>query len=291
VAEIVGDALPLRVAAVNRHGALFGPVAQGPAGIERRAPAFGLASQHKAPLALVAAAHGEERLCDRAAGGIRNAAGSSPVTACEPGRAAGWVAADMAMGRSLNLPWIDLVARHRAEVDALERALGLLGHPAGPAETAMGLGRTAPPERFMSLMAAYARAAAGEPARTEGLSLFAGQPMLPVDLAAMGYAPAVSARAARMLAAPLEPEGTLRALPPRLAPLGCRGIVGKSGTAETEAGAARARSATIVAECGGRRFVVFAMLDSGRGDRALGQIRHSDLAALIAAALGPLARP
>jgi hypothetical protein len=112
VAEIVGDALPLRVAAVNRHGALFGPVAQGPAGIERRAPAFGLASQHKAPLALVAAAHSEERLCDRAAGGIRNAAGSSPVTACEPGRAAGWVAADVAMGRSLNLPWIDLVARH-----------------------------------------------------------------------------------------------------------------------------------------------------------------------------------
>jgi hypothetical protein len=33
------------------------------------------------------------------------------------------------------------------------------------------------------------------------------------------------------------------------------------------------------------------MLDSGRGDRALGEIRHSDLAALIAAALGPLARP
>lgn len=284
VAEIEGDALHLRAAFTNRHHMLFGPPPDSDGTL--RAPAFGLASLHKVPLTLVAARHGEDRLCNRVQGDIRNAHGPAPEADCGPGLDKGWVATDTALAISMNLPWIDLASRHMAEVSALETALGFLGDGAGPGGAALGTGRRAPPERMMALMAAFDRAAQGEPARTRGLSLLQDGPgAFAVDLPAMGYAPQHAASAAHWLEAPLAKDGTLASLTGAMQAIGCRAVLGKTGSPEIEDSRARARLAVATIACGQRRFVAFAQVDSGRGDMPLGRITAADLSALIAAAI------
>jgi len=292
LAEIEGDALALRIAATNRHGSLFGPVVTVDGGRTRGAPAFGLGSVHKIPLALVAARHHEARLCDRQYDGVQNADGSTGVARCAPERPAGWISTREALGRSLNLPWVDLAVRHAAEVDELERALGFGGVAAGPVGAALGFGRTAAPERFMALMAALERGSAGEPARTDGLTLLRGAPSQAVDLPGLGFKEAEIATAARWLEAPLAPGGTLSALEGALAPTGCTATRGKTGTGEVaDTHAARSRVAVAVITCGQRRFVAFASLSSSHGRRPLGQIYGRDVAALIAAAVDGTSHP
>lgn len=286
-AEIDGDALPLRVVLTNRHQMLFGPYRRTLDGtLERLPPAFGLGSQHKIPLVLVAARHREWQLCNRHFEDIRNTSGPVPVEACDHRRPAGWVATREALGRSMNLPWIDLAARHFDDVMALETGLGFLGRPAGPGGAAMGVGRVAPPERFMALLAAIERAGRGAAPRTEGLSLLEGAPQFAVDLDALGYPRALAATAAALLSAPLKgPVGTLRLLSTQIRDTGCDVTIGKTGTGEVESGAARARTATVAVACGIRRYVVFVSVSSGHGGTPLGNVGARDLGQLIAAAL------
>ena len=87
----------------------------------------------------------------------------------------------------MNLPWIDVARRHALEMSVLETNLGFLGEPAGPGGAALGVGRRAPPERFMALFAAVARAADGSRPVTDGLMVLDGYPARSVDLEAVGY--------------------------------------------------------------------------------------------------------
>ncbi len=285
IAEVAGDTLPLRAVFTNRHRMLFGPYQRQDDGtVVALTPAFGLGSQHKVLLALIAARHGETRLCNRRVAAIRNTSGPAPVDGCASGD--GWIPIHEAMGRSMNLPWIDLAARHSAEVDVLELALGFRGTPTGPAAAALGVGRVAPPERFIALMAALERAHRGEPPRTDGLSLLVGSPSFGIDLEALGYSRDAAGRAASHLVASIsEPHGTLRNLRRQLAGTGCVPRLGKTGTGETTTGEARSRTATVAVACGGRRYVAFAAIDSGHGRTPIGSITARDVGALIVAAL------
>ena len=292
VAEIADDDLPLRSVLTNRHRTLFGPFERTADGAVRpRAPSFGLGSQHKALLALVALRNEEEELCNRRSGPITNTSGPEPVNACVEDQPEGWVDIATAFGISMNLPWVDVARRHGAQMHGLETGLGFLGDPAGPGGAAMGVGRRAPPERFMALFAALTRAKLGAPAQTDGLMLLDGYPARPVDLADLGYGGDTVHRAADLFAAPLAPDGTLRGLSERLAPLGCAALMGKTGTTEVSSDArARSRSATVAVRCGARNFVVFAGIESTRSDTPLGAINARDLEKGIAAALAGVAR-
>lgn len=291
VAEITDDDLRLRSVLTNRHRTLFGPFERSAEGAAiPRAPSFGLGSQHKTLLALIAVGNDEERLCNRRSGQITNTSGPDPVQECLEDQPEGWVDIVTAFGTSMNLPWVDVARRHGAEMHDLETSLGFLGDPAGPAGAALGVGRRAPPERFMALFAAIARASLGEPARTEGLMLLDGHPARPVDLEELGYGGDVAAQAASVMAAPLALNGTLRGLPEQLAPLGCEALMGKTGTTEISSGSsARSRSATVAVRCGERHFVVFAGIESTRSDTPLGAINARDLERGIAAALAGFA--
>jgi len=293
VAEIDGDRLPLRLVLTNRHRSLLGPFERTPDGMTRPlAPAFGLGSQHKTLLALVALGNGEEQLCNRVSGEITNTSGPAPVIDCVEGRAEGWVGIDTAFGISMNLPWIDVARRHATEMDRLETALGFVGDPAGPGGAAMGVGRRAPPERFMALFAALGRAELGQPARTEGLMVLEDHPAFPVDLEAIGYGHAVLGNSASVFAAPLAAPGTLRQLSERLEGTGCHAIMGKTGTTEIDGGGrARSRSATVVVRCGDRSLVVHAGIESTNASQALGAISARDLERIIALALRTLLDP
>jgi hypothetical protein len=292
VAEIDGDDLPLRVAFTNRHRSLLGPFEprQG-ASPTPLPPAFGLGSQHKSLLALIAAHHGETRLCNRVFGPITNTSGPAPVESCD-GRDEGWVGTREALGRSMNLPWVDIARRRASEMSLLEAGLGFMGDPAGPGGAALGVGRRAPPERFLAYFAALARAAAGHRPSTNGLMVFDGYPAHAVDLEGLGYAADVVREAAMLFSAPFEANGTLRHLPAQLRPLGCTAELGKTGTTEIDGGGrARSRTATVVVSCGTRQFVVFASVESFNAQQPLGDITAREIGELIAAALSGLSNP
>lgn len=286
VAEIQGDGLLLRVVATNRHRSLFGPVQRIDEHLQPMTPAFGLASQHKIIIGLVAARHEETALCNKRHGEIRNVSGPEPVDACDLGDDAGWVAAIEAMARSMNLPWIEVAVRHSEEVDTLERSLGLAGEPAGPAAAALGVGRRASPARFMALLAAIERGANGEPPRSRDPSLLVGQTGEVVDLDALGYGGDAVSRVAAWLEAPLAAPGTLVPLNEAVAAIGCVAKRGKSGTGETgEVDGVRSRQTLASIDCGGRQFIVFASLWSSHAGRHIGNVGARDTSALIAAAL------
>lgn len=291
VAEITGADLPLRVVHTNRHDSLFGPFSHDSGVPQAIAPAFGLASQHKIPLVLIAARADETRLCNRFIGDIANTTGPTPVERCTDDATTGWIDIEDAIAVSMNLPFVDLAARHADEAAALEDKLGFLGMSAGPAGVALGFGRAAPPERFMSLMAAIDRGSREGDPRTMGLSITTEQTPWAVDLEDAGFDATTAALAADYLQAPMRPEGTLRTLPGVLATVGCAPFIGKTGSPETEAGLARSRTATFTVSCGMRRFVVFAGLWSSHGNRALGDIQSADLGALAADALGAILKP
>lgn len=290
VAEITDDQLPLRVALTNRHRSLLGPFERMPDGTTRPLPAaFGLGSQHKVLLALVADRNGENRLCNRISGDITNTSGPVPVAECVEGRSEGWVDIDTAFEVSMNLPWIDVARRHLLETETLETQLGFLGDPAGPGGAAMGVGLRAPPERFMALFAALARGKLGQPARTDGLMLLEGYPVFPIDLEELGYGHTLAGDTSSIFAAPLASQGTLRQLSERLAGVGCVAVMGKTGTTEIDGGGrARSRSATVVVRCGSRSLVVFAGVESSNGSRALGAISARDLERMTAGVLEAL---
>jgi hypothetical protein len=284
VAEIEGDALPLRLLAANREGAIFGHHDGPPDARHAVPPDFGLASQHKTLLVLLAAQHGEDALCNRRIAGITNVSGPEPVAACEGGL--GRVRLAEAVARSMNTPFVDLAIRRTEAARAIEDGLGLLGPPSQPGAIALGQGRTAPPERFMALMAALDRAGHGAPARTEGLSLIVGRPAWAIDLLPLGLDEDAARRAARAMAAPLDhPAGTLRPLALALRDAGFAPGIGKSGTGETPEGSARQRGFTATAERDGRRFVVHVSVSSRDGRTPLGTVPTADLAALAVAAL------
>ncbi|MGP6089958.1 hypothetical protein [Antarctobacter jejuensis] len=290
VAEIDDEALPLRVAFTNRHRSLLGPFSEEDAShAVALAPAFGLGSQHKALLALIAARHGESRLCNRIYGSITNTSGPAPVDDCTTRSPSGWVDVREALGRSMNLPWVDVARRHALEMSVLETNLGFLGEPAGPGGAALGFGRRAPPERFMALFAAVARAADGSRPATEGLMVLDGYPARSVDLEAVGYEADVVRETAALFSAPFEENGTLRRLHDQLRPLGCTPTLGKTGTTEIAGGGpARSRTATVVVSCGDRQFVVFASIESSIAQQPVGAITARELGEMIAAALSGL---
>jgi hypothetical protein len=286
-AEVVEDDLLLRSVLTNRHRALFGPFERTADGaVKPRPPSFGLGSQHKTLLGLIAVRNEEERLCNRLSGPITNTSGPPPVEECVQERSNGWIDTVTAFGVSMNLPWVDVARRHAAEMETLETRLGFLGDAAGPGGAALGVGRRAPPERFMALFAALTRAKLGQPPQTDGLMLLDGHPARPVDLDELGYGGDTARSAAGLFGAPLSPQGTLRRLSERLQPLGCEALMGKTGTTEISSDArARSRSATVAVSCGSRHFVVFAGIESSRSDKPLGAITARDLEKGIAAAL------
>jgi hypothetical protein len=284
VAEIEGERLPLRLLDASHTGALFGRYDGPPGARSAVAPDFGLASQHKTLLVLLAARHGEDVLCNREIAGLSNVSGPEPVAACEG--ASGRISLEEAIARSMNTPFADLAIRRTQEARALEEVLGFLGAASEPGAIALGQGRTAPPERFMALMATLDRAKRGASARTEGLSLLAGHPAQAVDLAALGLDGDAAHRAALAMAAPLDhPAGTLRPLARALRDAGFVPGIGKSGTGETPDGAARHRGFTATAGRDGRRFVVHVSVSSRDGRTKLGAVPTADLADLAVAAL------
>ncbi|WP_372921224.1 hypothetical protein [Roseovarius sp.] len=287
VAEVVEDGLPLRSVLTNRHRVLFGPFERTANGtVKPRPPSFGLGSQHKALLGLIAMRNEEERLCNRLYGPITNTSGPPPVAECGKEGSEGWIDTATALGISMNLPWVDVARRHAAEMGRLETRLGFLGDAAGPGGAALGVGRRAPPERFMALFAALTRAKLGQPPQTDGLMLLDGHPARLVDLDELGYGGDTARSAAELFSAPLAPNGTLRRLSQRLRPLGCEALMGKTGTTEiTSDSRARSRSATVAVSCGSRHFVVFAGIESSRSDKPLGAITARDLEKGIAAVL------
>ena len=287
VAEIDGDQLPLRLVLTNRHRSLLGPFERMPDGAPRpRPPAFGLGSQHKTLLALIALRNGESQLCNQIYGQITNTVGPAPVIGCVSHHQNGWVDLETAIGISMNLPWIDVARRYPDEMSKLEEDLGFLGDPVGPGGAAMGIGRRAPPERFIALFAALGRASLGQPARTEGLSIFEDHPTFAVDLEALGYGHEIIGNRMSVLAAPLNHTGTLRQMKAQLRGSGCNAVIGKTGTTEVNGGGrARSRSATVVVTCGDRTMVVYAGIESTHAGRALGAVNARDLERLIAMAL------
>jgi len=288
VAEIRDESLLLllRAAVGNKHDSLFGPVQYTNGHAKRVAPAFGLGSQSKVLLVALGAREGLTRYCNRVVGDVSNSNGLIPVQDCRDDPI-GWVTPEFATSSSMNAPFADVAERFYRDVASMETSLGWLGEDLGPTGSALGIGRRPTAVDMMNLMTAISNGASGLAPASEGLILFYGQTTKSVDLRQFGITSSHAVEAARILAAPLDmPDGTLRSLRSEFSGTACKPILGKSGSPEIEGTReAMARSMTVVFECSGRRFVVFASISSGNGRTALGDIKTSDLAGLAREAL------
>lgn len=290
IGEIAQDgSVELRAASASRRGLLAGPGQSEGDVVRHRQPDIGLGSQVKIALALLAAREGYHELCNRQVGAISNASGPPVVSDCLTDEA-GLVDIRTATARSLNLPFAALAEDHPADIRKLHNTLGWLGPDMGSTGAALGIGRTPSPSQIMTLAAAIDQGRFGRPLYSGGLSVVQGEAGREVDLSRAGYTARHGAEAAAILQAPLGPDGTLATFRRDLGDTGCRLIWGKSGSPEITGGTiAMGRSATVIAECGTRRFVFFAMITSG-DNRIPVKIRTHQLSKMMRPALEHFAR-
>jgi len=290
VAEIKENGvLELRAAGASRRGLLAGPHRSERGVIRHHLPDIGLGSQAKIPLVLLGTRKGYSELCNRQIGTISNASGPSAVSDCESDPA-GFVDIRFATARSMNAPFAALAEDHPADIRDLHNVLNWLGPDMGPTGAALGIGRTPSPSQMMTLAAAIDEGRFGHPLRSRGLSIISSEAGRAIDLSLAGYTALHGSKAAAILRAPLGPDGTLFKIGRHLSDVACRLIWGKSGSPEIAGGTtAMARSATLVAECGTRRFVLFAMITSG-DNRLPVNIGTSQLSGMLRPALEYLAQ-
>lgn len=273
LAEVTEEGRALiRAVHANRHGAFAGWPQRDPAtgGWTAHPSRYGLASTAKAMLVVVARNRGVNRLCNNPAGGPR----------CRDGS---WIALEDAISRSMSHPFRWLATEYRDDIARIQGAFGREAEP-GPGsafDAAYGIGASSlTPTEAVQLFAALAAGEGGE------VRLFPDRPIAPaLDLGARGIAPAAVAGACTVLAAPLQPGGTLAATGQMLAEEGVQPLCGKSGT-HTEGGIDQVLTSTLAFQtAAGRRFVLHVSVVATDRTQGLGRLGHADLVPLQRAAL------
>ena len=279
VAEIEPSGLWLKVVSTNQHGSLYGFHELRDGMLQRKAYGWRLASVNKILVALPPSAAGETSLCNRRHGAFRNPNGDGGVRECSAETGEGFVTALVAMGRSLNLPFIYAARRHLEALGRLHNHLGFIGDGGrDPAAAAVyGYGPTAAPAIYMNLFAHLATN------RPMGLSPIRFRQIRPVELDSIGYRHADTKRVMDWLRRPVQAGGTLNRAAVRIDVPECQIEAGKSGT-DKDDGVLLGKVQLWLARCtGGRRLVLFAMMQAAPTDALA--LSHSQLADLSEAAL------
>lgn len=273
LSEVTAAGPIARLTAASVHGGVYGPAVTRHGQRVPGEPLFGEASVQKVVVALVAAKHGVAEVC------IADPA--VPLSRCAP-------AARMSIAEAITSSKPDAfmaVARlYPRDIEALQDALGLPGaeHLDAAYGAAYGIGRVMAAAHVHTLFAAiYGNG------KAPGLAMFADAPVgPPLDLMAMGYTADVLVQVQEWLAQPvLRPNGTLHDLQEKLPGIDIQG--GKSGTHKE--GLTRLKiAAALVLKVNGRPYILTFAIWSPRNGPGLGDLRHRDIAPLVAAAVEAL---
>ena len=262
-----------RLAATSVHGGVYGPAVTRDGRRVPGEPLFGEASVQKVVVALVAAKHGVAEVCI--------ADPMVPASRCAP---ASRVSIADAIASSAPGAFVEVARLYPGDIEALQDALGLPGveHPDAAYGAAYGIGRVMTAAHVHSLLAAiYGNG------KAPGLAMFDGAPVgPPLDLLAMGYTGNMLVRVQGWLAQPvLRTNGTLHGLQAELPSIDILG--GKSGTHEEDLTRLKI-AAALVLEVEGRLYILTFAIWSPRNGPGLGDLRHRDIASLVAAAVQAL---
>lgn len=262
-----------RLAATSVHGGVYGPAVTRDGQRVPGEPLFGEASVQKVVVALVAAKHGVAEVCI--------ADPSVPPSRCTP---AARMSISEAIATSAPEAFVAVARLYPQDIEALQDALGLPGveHPDPAYGAAFGIGRVMTAAHVHSLFAAIYGSG-----RAQGLAMFDGAPVgPPLDLLALGYTGNMLVRVQEWLAQPvLRPNGTLHGLQAELPGIDILG--GKSGTHEEDLTRLKI-SAALVLRVDGQLYILTFSIWSPRNGRGLGNLRHRDIAPLVAAAVQAL---